>query len=244
MNVHFVIHESFEELGALGAWVQARGHRASYSRVYDYEPLPQSIENIDMLIVLGGPQSPLTTKEECPYFDGPAEMALMNAFIEAKKAVVGICLGSQMLGTALGAAHEASPQKEIGKFPIELSAEGLADPLFSDFGQVLEVGHWHYDMPGLTKDAVVIAGSDGCPRQIIRYGDLVYGIQCHLELTPKVIEKFISKFEEILPTLSDQPFVQQPGVLREQSWQDMNKKLFSFLDKLLEAYAKQPLQCE
>jgi GMP synthase (glutamine-hydrolysing) len=36
---------------------------------------------------------------------------------------------------------------------------------------VLDVGHWHRDMPGLTAGAKVLATSAGCSRQIIQYGD-------------------------------------------------------------------------
>ncbi|MDG2512957.1 hypothetical protein P7B04_09645 [Sphingobium yanoikuyae] len=81
-----------------------------------------------MLIVMGGPQSPATTTDECPHFDAAAERGLIARFVEAGKPVVGICLGSQLIGEALGAAHGHSPEKKIGKFPISLTPEGRANP--------------------------------------------------------------------------------------------------------------------
>jgi len=40
----------------------------------------------------------------------------------------------------------------------------------------LDVGHWHNDMPGLTAECMVLATSEKCPRQIVEYGPVVYGV--------------------------------------------------------------------
>jgi len=237
MNVHFVVHESFEAPGAYETWVRERHYKPSFSRVYAHEPLPLSAENIDLLVILGGPQSPSTTTEECPHFDAAAERTLILQCIEAGKAVVGHCLGAQLIGEALGAAHLHSPEKEIGSFPITLTADGKANTNFANFGQTLEVGHWHSDMPGLTEEAKILAYSEGCPRQIIEYGDLVYGFQCHMEFTPEVVELLIEASECELATLTTQRFVQQPATLRRNDYQAMNQALFGFLDTLMAAYA-------
>lgn len=236
MNVHFVVHEAFEAPGAYEAWAQDRGYQTTYSRVYAGDPLPQSAAAHDFLIVMGGPQDPATTTAECPHFDAAAEQALIAKFVAAGKPVVGICLGSQLIGEALGAKFEHSPEKEIGKFPITLTAAGRQNPKFTHFGDVLEVGHWHNDMPGLTSSATVIATSEGCPRQIVEYTPLVYGFQCHMELTPAVIELLIAASEDELAALKERRFVQQPDVLRAHSYEEMNQKLYGFLDKLMEAY--------
>jgi GMP synthase (glutamine-hydrolysing) len=217
MNVHFVEHEAFEAPGAFTAWVNERGHTASHSRVYAHEPLPTAIAAIDLLVILGGPQSTTTTREECAHFDAAAECALIAACIAAGKAVVGVCLGAQLLGKALGAPHESSPAKEIGKFPIQLTAAGKTHPMCAHFGDGLEVGH--------------------CPRQIIEYGELAYGLQCHLEFTAETIEGMIiaTPPAEFAAAASD--FVQTPEMLRAHDYGPMNRKLFEFLDRLMAAYA-------
>lgn len=238
MNVHFVVHESFEAPGAYETWVRTHGYRASYSRLQNHEPLPQSIDDIDLLVVMGGPQSPSTTLEECPHFDSRAEQALIARCVAADKAVLGVCLGAQLLGEALGARCERSPEKEIGKFPITLTAQGRANSKFADFGDTLDVGHWHSDMPGLTDHATIIAYSEGCPRQIIEYGELVYGFQCHMEFTADVVEMLIAASERELPTLAAHRFVQQADVLRANDHDAMNRKLFGFLDRLVATYAE------
>lgn len=236
MQVHFVVHESFEAPGAFETWAKSRGHSIAYSRVYLGDALPQTADGIDLLIVLGGPQSPATTLAECPHFDAAAEKALIARCVQGGKAVVGVCLGSQLIGEALGAEFGHSPEKEIGKFPIAMTEEGLRNPKFSHFGSGLEVGHWHNDMPGLTPKAQILAYSAGCPRQIVEYSNLVYGFQCHMEFTPEVIELLIKAAEQEFPSLAGHRFVQQPEVLRTHDFSDMNQKLCGFLDKLVQAY--------
>lgn len=236
MHIHFIVHESFEAPGAYLSWARCRGHTVSYSRIYQGEPLPESAEGIDFLIVMGGPQSPSTTKQECPHFDAAAEISLIAKCVAAKSAVVGVCLGSQLIGEALGARFDHSPEKEVGKFPIFLTHDGFGNDKFAHFGERLEVGHWHNDMPGLTPEAKIIAYSEGCPRQIVEYSKLVYGFQCHMEFDKEVIELLIANADPALETMTCHRFVQQAETLRQNDYADMNAMLFAFLDKLSAEY--------
>ncbi|ROR10037.1 type 1 glutamine amidotransferase [Erwinia sp. JUb26] len=236
MRVHFIVHESFEAPGAYEIWAREHGHDVTCSRVYAGEPLPKAVTDIDFLIVMGGPQDPATTLEDCPHFDSKGEQVLIASAIKAGKAVIGICLGSQLIGEALSAPFAHSPEKEIGKFPIFLTDAAADDALFSHFGQTLEVGHWHNDMPGLTPDARIIAFSEGCPRQIVAYSDRVFGFQCHMELTPEVVELLIAHSENDLSRAAEFRFVNTPDELRAHDYRAMNQVLYTFLDKLAERY--------
>lgn len=237
MRVHFIIHEDFEAPGAYETWAKQRGDEVSYSRVYSGEALPENVEQIDFLIVMGGPQDPDTTQEQCPHFDAKGEQAVIAAAIAAGKVVIGVCLGSQLIGEALGAKYAHSPEKEIGKYPITLTTVGKSHSLFSHFGETLEVGHWHNDMPGLTAGAQIIAFSEGCPRQIVIYSELVFGFQCHMELTPEVVELLIAHAESDLRRAAEYRFVDNADVLRSHDYSQMNEKLFIFLNKLAEYYS-------
>jgi len=208
----------------------------AYSRVFAGDRLPAAVNDIDLLIVLGGPQSPATPKSKCPHFDADAEKALILRAISANRAVIGVCLGSQLIGEALGAKYEGSPEKEIGKFPITLTEDGVKNEKLVHFGKTLSVGQWHNDMPGLTTGAKVLAYSEGCPRQIVEYNPLVYGFQCHMEFTREVIALLIAASESELAGLTHHRFVQQPDALRQNDYSEMNEKLFVFLDNLVGAY--------
>lgn len=238
MRIHFVVHESFESPGAYLPWAEERGYALSWSRVYDGEALPASAEGFDMLVVFGGPQSPRTTIEECPYFDAHAEQRLIRQAIDAGRIVIGICLGSQLIGEALGAKVLQSPEKEIGHFPITLTEAGKQHPLLSHFGSPLTVGHWHNDMPGLTAQATVLAVSEGCPRQIVQYSESVFGFQCHMEFTAEATEALIQHSAQELAEAKGKRFIRSVAEMREWNYREMNEKLWQFLDKLLLAQKK------
>lgn len=238
IHIHFVQHENFEAPGAILDWASERKYSVAFSKVYENDPLPELVDQIDLLIVMGGPQSPNITKDECLYFDAHAEIALIQKCVVAKKAVFGICLGAQLIGEALHAKFERSPEKEIGIFPISLSEAGLMDENIAHFGSSILVGHWHNDMPGLTADSKILATSIGCPRQIVSYSDLIYGFQCHMELTQDVVKLLIAEEENFLTTNKTYRFVQTPNEIRNHDFSMMNQYLFEFLDNLVITYQR------
>ena len=234
MKVHFVLHETFEVPGAYLKWARERGHQVTTTKVHENETLPESVDDIDFLIVMGGPQSPDEDREAFPYYDPQAEIQLIQKAIKADRYIVGVCLGAQLLSVAYGAEYEHSPEREIGVFPITLTEAGLKDEHVKVFGPTLITGHWHGDMPGLTEDAVVLATSQGCPRQIIRFSYKHYAFQAHLEFDPEAVDLLIAADgEDVLEEQSQNlDFVQQPDVIRDYDYREMNAKLYAFLDSL------------
>ena len=234
MRVHFILHETFEVPGAYLKWALERGHQITSTKVYEKEPLPETIDGIDFLIVMGGPQSPDEDKANFPYYDPKAELAFMKEAIATDIYIVGVCLGAQLLSVAYGAEYEHSPEREIGVYPVTLTMQGLTDPHVSLFGKNIETGHWHGDMPGLTDEAVVLATSQGCPRQIIRFSPKHYAFQAHLEFDPDAIELLIAADGEAVLEEQSQnlTFVQKPETIRNYDYREMNAKLYAFLDSL------------
>lgn len=234
MNIHFILHETFEVPGAYLKWAQERGHNVTSTKVYEEEKLPETVDGIDFLIVMGGPQSPDENRQAFPYYDPKAEIKLIQKAIDADIYIVGVCLGAQLLSVAYGGKYEHSPEREIGVFPINLTEAGLADDHIKDFGSTLDTGHWHGDMPGLSDNAVVMATSKGCPRQIVRFSPKHYAFQAHLEFDPEAIDLLIAADgeEHLHQQNQELPFVQTPEQLRANDYSQMNKKLFAFLDSL------------
>lgn len=234
MRVHFVLHETFEVPGAYLKWAQERGHQVTMTKVYEREALPETVDEIDFLIVMGGPQSPDEDREAFPYYDPQAEIELIQKAMKADRYIVGVCLGAQLLSVAYGAEYEHSPEREIGVYPVDLTTEGLADSHASLLGANFVSGHWHGDKPGLTKDAVVLATSQGCPRQIVRFSPKHYAFQAHLEFDPDAVDLLIAADgEDVLKEQSQNlTFVQKPEAIRAYDYQEMNAKLYAFLDSL------------
>ena len=231
MKIHIVRHESFEAPAAIEAWGIAYDHEMTNTHLYKGEKLPEDI-NFDFLVVMGGPQSPATTVAECPYFDAQKEIALIKKSVDAGKFVLGVCLGAQLIGEALGAKFDHSPNKEIGVFEVTLTEEGKSDPMLAGFPEKFPVGHWHGDMPGLTPESVLLAYSAGCPRQIVRYTPRVYGFQCYFEFSPGAIEGMIMYAGHELEELKGLPYIETPEQLRSHDYSQINNLLFGFLDKI------------
>ena len=231
MKIHIVMHESFESPGAIEVWAKNKGHEISYTKLYEGNSFPERCD-FDFLFVMGGPQSPATTMEECPHFDAKKEIAFIQKTIEEKKILLGICLGAQFIGEALGAKFDHSPNREIGVYPVELTEDGKQDPVFSIFPEKMMIGHSHGDMPGLTKEYKVLATRKGCPRQIVRYTPKIYGFQCHFEFTAEAIEGMIENNAHELEEYKGLPYIETAEQLRSHNYNEMNQFLFKFLDNI------------
>ncbi|HEY4512748.1 MAG TPA: glutamine amidotransferase [Candidatus Paceibacterota bacterium] len=233
MKLHIIMHESFESPAAIEIWAKNKDHNITYTKLYSGDTFPKECD-FDFLVIMGGPQSPATTLEECPHFDTQKEIAFIIHAIEQDKILLGVCLGAQFIGEALGAKFDHSPNREIGVFPVNLTDDGKQDPIFSAFPEKFMVGHWHGDMPGLTAASKVLATSEGCPRQIIRYTPNIYGFQCHFEFTPEAIEGMISNNTRELEQYKDLPYIKTAEQLRRYNYDEMNTLLFNFLDNITE----------
>lgn len=236
MRIRVIQHAEWLNGGEYIHWARRNNHVLLWTKVFNYEEIPSEID-ADMLLVLGGPQSPDTSKEVYPYYDNQKEKELIRKYFASNKIVIGSCLGAQLLGSALGAKHLHSPYLEVGYVKAIFTSEGRKDALFNDFPDELNIGSWHEDMPGLTKDAVIIMSSDGCPHQIIRYSKYAYGFQTHMEFTHENILDGIKETKKALETMKG-PYIRTVEELISFNTDEMNKCLSSFLDKIVKDYLK------
>ena len=149
------------------------------TRFFDDPALPDP-GNLDLLVIMGGPMS-VNDETEFPWL--VAEKEFIRTAIEKNKAVIGICLGAQLIASAMGAAVRPNPEKEIGWFPVAGESSDSAGELFS-FPEELLVFHWHGETFDLPAGAVRLARSDACEHQAFQLGQRVIGLQFHLETTP------------------------------------------------------------
>ncbi len=234
MKVHIIQHDSYVEPGEYLSWAQRKGYQVSFTRCWLSEEVPKDAD-ADMLVVLGGFQCPTTTKEECSYFDSAAEQELIRKYADSGRIVVGVCLGAQLLGDAMGAPFGKSPNQEIGPVKARLTEAGRLDPFLKHFPDTFDAGEWHNDMPGLNDDAVILAESDGCPRQIVKYGKYAYGLQTHMEFNHDIIAAILENTGGKLR--AKEPYVKSQEELLAYDYTDMNLMLDTFLDALTEDYS-------
>jgi GMP synthase (glutamine-hydrolysing) len=185
-------HTQAEGLGLLANVLREGGIHHRYLDLPRGEPAPRDLRGVGGLIVLGGPMA-VYEAERHPFLK--AELALLERSLTAGRPVLGICLGAQMIASVLGARVYAGERREVGWAPVRLTADGLDDPVFGGGEQELTVFHMHGDTYELPPDARNLATSAVYEQQAFRWGDLVYGLQFHLEFTDTMIGRLVSEPE-------------------------------------------------
>lgn len=182
MRTHWLQHVEYEGLGALEPRLLARGAHLSRTRLFAGEPLP-AVDDIDFLVVLGGPMS-VNDEAQLPWLAD--EKALLRAAITRGIPVLGICLGAQLMASALGAMVGPSPEREVGWWPVEAVPPPPAPPFpVFPFPARVEALHWHGEAFALPSGAVHLARSAGCPHQAMQAGPRAIGLQFHPEADPE-----------------------------------------------------------
>lgn len=205
MKVHVLQHVPFEGLGSIEPWLVARGATVSYTRFFESSRLPKPMD-LDLVIALGGPMS-VNDEADLPWLK--EEKRFVAEAVNSGKAVLGICLGAQLIAGALGARVYPGPHKEIGWFDIESTSDR---PDMFRFPKKVKVFHWHGETFDLPRDATRLARSAGCQNQAFQIGSRAIGLQFHLETTPASAESLIVHCRN---ELVDGRFIQSEEELRE-----------------------------
>ena len=182
MNVLAFRHVPFEDVGHIRPVLEARGIGVECVDLYREGVRVPDVSGAAGLIFMGGPMS---ANDNLEYLR--QEMALIRAAHERGQPLLGVCLGSQLIARALGAAVYRNPRKEIGWFEIELTPAAAADAVFAGLASTLPVFHWHGETFDMPDGAVWLARSEACRNQAYRLGPATYGLQFHAEVTPEMI---------------------------------------------------------
>ncbi len=181
-------HVAHEVLGTLNPLLREQGFRIRYVN-FEREPDAQpTLDKYQGLVVFGGWMG-VYEADRYPHIK--VECQLIEAALKRDIPVLGICLGSQILAHVLGAHVRKHEEKEVGWHDVELTAEGRGDPLLAHFGARERVFQMHGDTFDIPKGAVHLARSEICAGQAFRYGDKAYGLQFHLEVDQKMIDRFL-----------------------------------------------------
>lgn len=180
-------HVAHKILGTLNPTLKERGLNMRY---VNFERTPEehpSVQKYNGLIVLGGHMG---VYEADKYRHIKVEMQLIEEALKKDIPILGICLGAQLLAHVLGADVKKSREKEIGWCDIEMTNEGLKDPLFSHFHKTEKIFQLHGDTFDIPSSAIHLASSAICPGQAFRYNK-AYGIQFHLEVDQPMIMRWL-----------------------------------------------------
>ncbi len=195
MHAHYFQHVPFEGLGSIESWLEKAGYRITSTKFFESDDLPDT-NTIDLLVVMGGPMS-VNDEDMFPWL--AREKQFICDMIGSGKPVLGICLGAQLIASAMGAKVYRNPVKEIGWYPI--NGVSLTDRSIFSFPASMEVFHWHGETFDLPAGAIRLAGSKGCENQAFQIGRSAIGLQFHLETTPESAGKMVFHCrDELIPS--------------------------------------------
>jgi GMP synthase-like glutamine amidotransferase len=226
MRIHSLEHQPGEGPAKIADWAAARGHTLNRTALYADEA-PPALGAFDLLVIMGGGMN-IYQHRDHPWL--VTEKEFLRQAIAARKPVLGICLGAQLLADVLGGKVYQNPEKEIGWFPVTFRDRA---GLFAKFPESMNVMHWHGDTFDLPPGARLVAESAGCPHQAFVWGDRVVGLQFHLEMgAVNVADLAQVSVEDLTPGR----FVQSAAQLTETpaDLPAAHASLFALLDALAE----------
>ncbi len=198
-------HVPFEGPAAVADWARERNVPFKVKHLFRGDSLPELTE-FDMLAVMGGPMS-ANDEAALPWL--APEIARVGQAIAAGKAVLGICLGAQIMAKALGARVYPGPAKEIGWFHVHRTED--VHPLFSGIPAEFTAFHWHGETFDLPVGAERLASTKVTPNQAFAAGQKALGLQFHLEATKDSVNALI---ENAAAEIGDGPYEQKPEALQ------------------------------
>jgi GMP synthase-like glutamine amidotransferase len=188
-------HFRSNQLGVYGEVLTERGLDVDVVRLQEGESLPDW-RGYDALVVMGGPMSAYGEAEYPWLLD---EKTAIREAVEAGVPYFGVCLGSQLLASSLGARVYQGAAPELGVNPLFLTEAARRDPVFRGFPPDLEALEWHVDTFELPDGATRLVRSPRYENQAFRFGRVAYAIQCHLEPSFADVDDWLRGW----PVLSD-----------------------------------------
>ena len=171
-------HVACEPPGVYEDVLLERGADLERVELDEGEPLP-ALAGARLVVVMGGPMGAYEVAAH-PWL--AAEKQFIAEAVRSAIPVFGACLGAQLLADALGGKAYPGTGPEVGLLPVNVTAEGRADPVFAGLPERFPALQWHGDTFDLPPGAVLLASSPAYPNQAFRVGRS-YAVQFHLEVS-------------------------------------------------------------
>jgi GMP synthase (glutamine-hydrolysing) len=185
-------HLAIEHPGTLKPALEANGYEVVSIPAAAIRKFRERAAEADLLVVMGGPIG-VYDAPEFPFLTD--EIAIMRARLAEKRPVLGICLGSQLMASALDAkVFSGADGVELGWAPVQLTAQGRQHPLAAIAGNDSPVLHWHGDTFELPQGATLLASTSRYAHQAFAIGNYGLALQFHVETDAAELEQWFVAF--------------------------------------------------
>lgn len=160
------------------------------------EPVPDDAREFAGIAMMGGPMG---VNDDLPWIARVTD--LLRDAVAQQVPVLGHCLGGQLFAKALGATVARAPVPEMGWIDVTIDDNEARGEWFGGRAGFTAF-HWHYDAFAVPAGGTRVAASRFTPAQGFVVDDRHMAMQFHVEMTPELIEDWLTTGAGELPARS------------------------------------------
>ena len=194
LRVHYFQHIDGQGFGSCEAYL--RQHKHAHLSATEFYKLPKyqdiapeqmpHANHVDLLIIMGGDMS-VNDEDEYPWLK--TQKQWIRDYVKLGKPIIGICLGSQMIASALGAEVKKNPTPEIGWTQLHAVAD-YPQHCFK-FPAQFQAMEWHDDTFDVPPTARLLVTGNTCQHQAYQLGSNIIAMQFHPEMTADAMAMYL-----------------------------------------------------
>jgi GMP synthase-like glutamine amidotransferase len=195
MSILIFEHSQVAGPGRVAATFRDHGLALDFRKPHEFvighaRGLPADLSGVEGLVILGGPQN-VTDIDKHAWMRH--EVQLIKRAHAEELPIVGICLGCQLIGHALGGAVAPKEKPCIGFYPISATPAGQVENVLGgirwDYQTFFSCGQ---EVATLPPDATLLCTSKHTKHAAFRVGVRTFAFQYHFECDQALIEAIVA----------------------------------------------------